>query len=91
MPKDKYEAAKEMFKAKKVDTLAQLLALVKKTSFARAAKTTPERFDKMIEDAGLCRLSDFYHMAQVLDLDDDRIILDLFYKEFVKQRKKRKA
>lgn len=80
-----------MLTSGKIETLAEFLNLIRKTPFARASKTTPERFDKMVEDSGICRLEDFFNMAQVLGIDDDRIILNLFYNEYVKQRKKRKV
>lgn len=84
------EEAKTMLDSGQVKTVPQLLLVVEKTPFSKDAKTTPERFDRCLENMSLFRLGDIHNMAQALDVDD-KVILDIFYNEFLKQLRKKKV
>ncbi|HVU94833.1 MAG TPA: hypothetical protein VHE34_06390 [Puia sp.] len=88
MLENKYLTAKQLLLSGKIKTLSELLAIVDKTPFSRHAKTTPERFNKMIENPALFRMGDIYNMAQVIGVDD-KLLVDLVHNEYVKRRRRR--
>jgi hypothetical protein len=88
MGETNYLTAKSLINSGKIKTLSELIAIIDKTPFARLSKTTPERFNKMIEDPALFRMGDIYNMAQVIGVDD-KLVVDLVHNEYVKRRKKR--
>lgn len=88
MPKNNYLVARTLLNSGEIKTVSALLEVLDKTPFSRDAKTTPERFNRMLDNLALFRFGDVANMAQVLGVDEEKI-LDLFYKEYVKRRKKK--
>ncbi|MDO6433306.1 hypothetical protein Q4E93_22030 [Flavitalea sp. BT771] len=80
--------AKTLLLSGEVKSLSDLLAIIDKTPFSREAKTTPERFNRMLDNPALFRLGDIYNMAQIIGVDD-RLLLNLIHNEYIKQRKKK--
>ncbi|OJW55176.1 MAG: hypothetical protein BGO55_08935 [Sphingobacteriales bacterium 50-39] len=89
MLQNKYLTAKGLLISGKIKTLSELLDIVDKTPFSRDAKTTPERFNKMLAKPDLFRMADIYNMAQAIGVDD-KLVLDLVHNECVKWRRKKK-
>lgn len=89
MPQNKYLIAKRLLLAGDVKNLSDLLDVAQKTPLARDAKTTPERFNRLLGNLALLRFGDIHNIAQVIGVDE-KIILEIFYNEFIKKRRKEK-
>ena len=90
MPRNNYSSAKKHITDGDVQSLADLWKFIDPTPFARSAKTTPERLNRMIDNMSMFRLGDIHNMAQVLGIDD-KTLLDIIHNDYVKQRRKKKG
>ena len=89
MPRNNYPSAGKHILDGDVKTLNDLWEYVDPTPFSRDAKTTPERLNRMLENMSLFRFGDIFNMSQTLGIDE-KIILDIFYNDYIKQRRKKK-
>ena len=89
LPDEEYLVPRNLLVAGGFKNFSELIAVIHKTPFSRLAKTTPERFNRILANPGLARLSDIYNFAQVFCVDD-KIILNLVYNDFNRLRRKKK-
>jgi hypothetical protein len=90
MPKKKgYTTAKKLIPKGEITNVSELLDIVDKTPLSKDIKTTPERFNKLIEDPTLFEFGDAINIANVIGVDE-KALIDMVYAEILLKRKKRK-
>jgi hypothetical protein len=86
---NKYQLAKSLIESGGIKNIQNLLAVVDKTPLSKDIKTTAERFNTLIADPLQFRFSDCIAIADVLQVDPERIIA-LVYAEILSKKKRKK-
>lgn len=69
-----FSTAKKLISSGYIKNLSDLLETIRKTTLARAMKTSPERFNKLIENTELFLFKDAYTIAELIGVEEEQII-----------------
>ena len=85
-----FSTARKLILSGQIKDLSELLETIKKTTLAKAMKTGPERFNKLIDNTELFLFKDAYTIAELIGVDE-KAILDLIHNQYVTNKKARKT
>jgi plasmid maintenance system antidote protein VapI len=72
--KPPFSTAKKLISSGHINTLSDLLETINKTPLAKAMKTSPERFNKLLENPELFMFKDAYKIAEIIGVDNESIV-----------------
>jgi len=84
--KPPFSTAKKLIESNNIHDLSELLETVPKTNLANAMKTSPKRFNRLIENPNLFMFEDIYNLADVLGVDSLKV-LSIIHAECNKRKK----
>jgi hypothetical protein len=84
--KPPFSTAKKLIESDNIHDLSELLETVPKTNLANAMKTSPKRFNRLIENPKLFMFEDIYNLADVLGVDSLKV-LSIVHAECNKRKK----
>lgn len=82
----RYKTVRILLTEGHIKNLSQLLEEADKTPLARDIKTSPERFNKLIENPALFMLGDIYSMARVIGVEEKKIF-EIVHAEWLNLKK----
>ncbi|GGH59641.1 hypothetical protein GCM10011379_06640 [Filimonas zeae] len=86
-----FSTAKKLIDSGHIQNIKDLLDTVPKTRLARAMKTAPERFNKLIENPPLFTFEDAYKIADLIGVDERTLVLIIHEEKVRQQQFKEKA
>lgn len=84
--KPPFSTAKKLIQSDNIHNLSELLETVPKTTLANAMKTSPKRFNRLIENPNLFMFEDAYTLAEVIGVDRLKI-LNIIHMECTDRKK----
>lgn len=84
--KPPFSTAKKLIQSDNIHDLTELLETVPKTNLANAMKTSPKRFNRLIENPRLFMFEDAYALAEVIGVDKVKI-LNIIHAECIGRKK----
>jgi len=84
--KPPFSTAKKLIESENIHDLTELLETVPKTTLANAMKTSPKRFNRLIENPNLFMFEDVYNLADVIGVDKMKI-LTIIHTECIGRKK----
>jgi hypothetical protein len=85
---DKYRIAKSLILNGSIKTVRDLLGIIDNTPLSKDVKTTPIRFNGLIDNPESFTFRDCIAIAETLQVDA-KLIIDIVYREILSRKKKR--
>jgi plasmid maintenance system antidote protein VapI len=84
--KPPFATAKKLIQSDNIGDITELLETIPKTTLANAMKTSPKRFNRLIENPRLFMFEDAYTLAEVIGVDTLKV-LSIIHAECTKNKK----
>lgn len=81
-----FSTAKKLIQTDNIKDLSELLETIPKTALANAMKTSPKRFNRLIENPRLFMFEDAYTIADLIGVGKEKI-LNIIHAECQAKRK----
>jgi len=72
--KPPFSTAKKLIESNNIQNLFELLEAIPKTTLAKAMKTSPKRFNRLIKNPTLFTFEDAYTLAELIGVDKMQIV-----------------